>query len=73
MQRRRNNFLVLRFLILELLVISHLCHVNIAGFDGVIWESLNEKEIISQYTQSKRLLESVFKAVRLLYEQQTAV
>ena len=42
-QRSRYDFFVLRFLILEVLVIPHLCHVNIAGLDGVIWESLNEK------------------------------
>jgi hypothetical protein len=59
-QRSRYDFLVLRFLILELLVIPHLCHVNIACLDGVVWESLNEKEVVSQYAQSERLLKSVF-------------
>jgi hypothetical protein len=50
-----------------------LCHIDIAGLDGVIWESLNEKEVVSQNAQNERLLESVFKAVRLLNEQQTGV
>ena len=73
MQRSRDYFLVLRLLLLELVLVPHLCHVDIAGLDGVIWESLNEKEVVSQYAQSERLLKSVFKAVRLLNEEQTAV
>ena len=59
-QRSRYDFLVLRFLILELFIIPHLCHVYIAGLDSVVWESLNEKEVVSQYAQSERFLKSVF-------------